>query len=1551
MRLLIVFVLIYSTFFNAQAQLSKTHFIPPITTAIGSTDSPDNSRPGDQFLHISTPTVETFSLDVTLSGVTQSYTLNNTSPLEIPLGAGYNTPFAVNPDLGGSVISNSGIIINAENPVYASVRLLSIDLAQAGSLVSKGLAGLGTDFRAGTFTNLNTNTNGLWLSFISVMATENGTVVDFTDIDSDVDFYNNATNTSSVALNSGDVYIISCVPSTDFNGDAFIGARITSNKNVVVNSGSTNGSNDANNAQGGSGRDYGIDQIAPLNTISQLSGDSDYIFVRGNGSGVENIERPIIVANEDNTKVYVGGNLYTTLQLAGDYVSINESSYSSSFPGANMYVYTDKTTYAYQGIGGRDNRANQELFFVPPLSCKTPSVIDNIPAIELVGSTAGASFNGNVTVVTRRFKKGSTNPNIVKINGVALPLSLAEPVAGTDFDNDGNSDYVTYLDINLNGDVSVSSNESIYVSYFGANGSAAMGGFYSGFIFKSEISSELEVGAVESCIDNINKLELSSLEEFDTYQWYYKSDSNSLFDPIVGATNKILDFNNPPGGLVFESGFYQLEGIILDADGITICERIKSSEIPISECPGDTDNDGVNNNIDIDIDNDGISNVVESDCNLQFDLSTTTGTYFDSSQFTNSFANGEVSQGFSDQSILLSASAKPINDVSEVTYELEFNQPTSFAITQAKTSDAANAAIDDNEYFSISVPASQTLSVYDPDDQLLIDTNYDGIYEQNTIQFTSFEIRFKLNGINLNNGQGTFEFRSRLAPSLKINYSNSDEGTSNSSAFRLNMACRDVDSDLDGVYDLIDLDTDNDGIYDVIESGNSNLDTDNDGRINDVEANDQNFDGKHDAAIAPENTDGDSDADYLDKDSDGDFIWDVVEGGNHDLDLDLNGVIDASLFQDANSDGYHDNAIKVPLNSDSDDDPDYIDIDSDNDGCPDGLERGDPGSSSGIIPLPLDTNGDSKFDYQEYVKVATEPLIDELIICEKANDVLTVILTANSSSYNQMSWQFNRGTGWNDFLTNNPYYQDVQTLQLKINEVQSSDDGMRLRARFSRDDYFCSDWFSEEVLLKVNDLPEVLTTWTGVLIQCDEDSDGKSQFNLLEAIQELSDNYQNETFEFYTDILDSTTLISNPDNYPNTSVDQLIQVKIIDNISGCFIIEDIVLTALSNNLPASLVQQNFSACYDYEKDNAIFNFSSIEDPSNSGTPISINDYVLNSYNDAIPRRVSYYESYLDALLEQNQIQNLTYFEVDGQAEGGIVEIWIRVDDDISNSCNGIKNLIVLETLADTSFVIDPSNLNPLNPIENEVLICNTSKEDVSLILNTESNITNLEFEWVLPNGSSSFTSVSQFSVQNEGDYQVKAYNINDGSCVFVEDFIVRIYKINEPQLAFFDIVSGTRNNSIKLLDVNDESVFGENNYEFMLIDEEGSVVYNYQELCDFDDLTGGIYRLFVRDEAQCDEKSIEIPILYFPTYITPNGDGFNDNWQVKGIDISEFMKSQISIYNRYGKLLSVFKITEKGWDGTINGNPMPTDDYWFKAELIDASGNLTLKRGHFSLLK
>ena len=55
--------------------------------------------------------------------------------------------------------------------------------------------------------------------------------------------------------------------------------------------------------------------------------------------------------------------------------------------------------------------------------------------------------------------------------------------------------------------------------------------------------------------------------------------------------------------------------------------------------------------------------------------------------------------------------------------------------------------------------------------------------------------------------------------------------------------------------------------------------------------------------------------------------------------------------------------------------------------------------------------------------------------------------------------------------------------------------------------------------------------------------------------------------------------------------------------------------------------------------------------------------------------------------------------------------------------------------------------------------------------------------------------------------------------------------------------------------------------------------------------------------------------------------------------------SKIYIFDRYGKLLKELSYNSLGWDGTYNGNPMPTSDYWFYIELSDNR----IFRGHFTL--
>jgi gliding motility-associated-like protein len=112
-------------------------------------------------------------------------------------------------------------------------------------------------------------------------------------------------------------------------------------------------------------------------------------------------------------------------------------------------------------------------------------------------------------------------------------------------------------------------------------------------------------------------------------------------------------------------------------------------------------------------------------------------------------------------------------------------------------------------------------------------------------------------------------------------------------------------------------------------------------------------------------------------------------------------------------------------------------------------------------------------------------------------------------------------------------------------------------------------------------------------------------------------------------------------------------------------------------------------------------------------------------------------------------------------------------------------------------------------------------------------------------------------------------------------------------------------------------------------------------------VAAGIHDLYVIDTNGCGTITETVAVIGVPKFFTPNGDGFNDFWNVKGVNNIFNSKSIIYIFNRYGKLLKQILPSSQGWDGTINGEPMPADDYWFTVKLEDnreAKGHFSLKR-------
>ena len=90
-----------------------------------------------------------------------------------------------------------------------------------------------------------------------------------------------------------------------------------------------------------------------------------------------------------------------------------------------------------------------------------------------------------------------------------------------------------------------------------------------------------------------------------------------------------------------------------------------------------------------------------------------------------------------------------------------------------------------------------------------------------------------------------------------------------------------------------------------------------------------------------------------------------------------------------------------------------------------------------------------------------------------------------------------------------------------------------------------------------------------------------------------------------------------------------------------------------------------------------------------------------------------------------------------------------------------------------------------------------------------------------------------------------------------------------------------------------------------------------------------------------------IAVIGAPKFFTPNGDGFNDFWNVKGVNANFNKNTIIYIYDRYGKLLKQIMPFSQGWDGTFIGQPLPSDDYWYTMKLEDgreAKGHFSLKR-------
>jgi hypothetical protein len=168
----------------------------------------------------------------------------------------------------------------------------------------------------------------------------------------------------------------------------------------------------------------------------------------------------------------------------------------------------------------------------------------------------------------------------------------------------------------------------------------------------------------------------------------------------------------------------------------------------------------------------------------------------------------------------------------------------------------------------------------------------------------------------------------------EVDADTAEENTDTQAIIAPTLATVALDSDNDGIPNHMDLDSDQDGISDLVESSaefSSNV-------LSKGSTTDTDQDGLDDSytaldAMHPIDSDADETPNFLDLDSNNDGVFDLVAAGGKDIDE--NGQLDS--FSDTNNDGMADTDVpelgeSLP-DADNDNIPDLIDTDISGGGC------------------------------------------------------------------------------------------------------------------------------------------------------------------------------------------------------------------------------------------------------------------------------------------------------------------------------------------------------------------------------------------------------------------------------------------------------------------------------------------------------------------------------------------------------------------------------------------------------------------------------------------
>lgn len=434
---------------------------------------------------------------------------------------------------------------------------------------------------------------------------------------------------------------------------------------------------------------------------------------------------------------------------------------------------------------------------------------------------------------------------------------------------------------------------------------------------------------------------------------------------------------------------------------------------------------------------------------------------------------------------------------------------------------------------------------------------------------------------------------------------------------------------------------------------------------------------------------------------------------------------------------------------------------------------------------------------------------------------------------------------------------------------------------------------------------EVLIEYTGPVVvqdtslfQCEPSNTGFATYNLFDAETAVVDGDQTLQIEsFHLSIFDAENGIDpipNPTQYENIQPTQILHARVV-SIFDCVGVADITLRTTTTMFgPYDLTRCS-------SEDNsgiATFNLSEALE--------ALTEDAGSGFN------ITFHETYADAQALENVLP-LNYTN----SQSAFQTIYARLTSETGCAGTAEINLFVVPTPQFTT---------------QEYQYClGMIPETMTIDSGVIGGSNNFEFAW------SSGATTPTIEITSPGSYTVQVtretqLNGQTYRCTGTNTIVVSGSEI----ATITYVLEGNFGNQDLIVTAN-----GIGEYVYALDAMDGP----FQVSPIFQNVAGGKHTIYVKDLNGCGTASAVAYVLEFPQFFTPNEDGFNDTWFVKGIDKDNLQINRTVIFDRFGKILFVIGSGQNAWDGMYNGNLMPASDYWFQTTFTDGGSY----RGHFTL--